>query len=155
MKVIISKIVSALYPGGGLLQDHFYKVKRRYDPYSEEEDTGEVKRNIIKFPGMGTNDRPANPGAGSNIDRDDNDPSATPISSGYNGEGSAQEQDAQSDGTGVAEPYDINGNELFRKLDVDRNWSRDYKDKTDKLLNQSVVTPSRRYDVDLLLKGKR
>lgn len=155
MKSIISKKVLALYPGGGLLQKYYYETLEKRDPYSDKEDTGDTKRTVLKPLGPGSNYRQNNPGAGESFEEDDDNSLTAPIGSGYNNGGGVQEQDAISDGTGEAEPYDINGNELFRKLDVDRDWARDVKKKTDKLLNESTVMPTNRYDVDLLLKGKK
>ena len=91
MKKITSKQVIALWPGGGLLQDQYFKDIRqrlfREDPHKQEEDTGSyrAKNNTLRSPTtFGPNDRQHNPGAGMGLDREDTQSKARGVGSGYN-----------------------------------------------------------------------
>ncbi len=124
MKRTVSKIVTALFPGGGLLQEEFFKNIRdrvfNRDRYSTDEESGihRTKKTVISVPGLGSNDRGHNPGAGMGLGRDENESKDRSIGSGYNDGGQADDETGPGNSPGGRDPYFTSDwdNELFSDL---------------------------------------
>lgn len=127
MKTITSKKVLALYPGGGLLQDQYFKELRQKmwneDPHKRKEETGETKKTIIETPGLGSNDRGSS-GVGMTLGRDPNETKDQSLSSGYNQDllrdGPIRDNDGEQTQTGLPPEQEESAypNELFMDLDI-------------------------------------
>lgn len=156
MKQIISKKVIALYPGGGLLQNDFFERIREkafnHSPYSTDEDTGinRTKKTVIKSPGLGTNDRGHNSGAGSGLGRDENESSDKSLSSGYNDGERADDETGPGNTSIIPNPYHaVDTNEVFIDLAIKNQGNNDsIADHYKGILNKEPVKLPRRYPVD-------
>jgi len=159
MKTIISKEVSALYPGGQLLQDEYFRsIRERLfnkDRYTRHEDTGinDKKKIIIDSPGLGSNDRGHNLGSGMGLGRDENESSDRTLSSGYNDGEQADDETGPGHKSVPNDPYYASDvfNELFLDLDLKSQDKDSIQSHLKTVLKGSpVVTPHKRYNVDSL-----
>jgi hypothetical protein len=161
MKRIISPFNKiALWPGGQLLQDHFWKdieenLWGRKPHYRSTEDSGSPKKTIM-YPGMGSRWRENNPGAGGSPEQKSEEEPRRGIGSGYN-DGERPDVDEQGPGFSrkLPEPeWAINSNELFLNLDMmnqgDNNANNEFIRKNLKKILESkpVVYRPKRYPVD-------
>lgn len=110
MKRIISKTVLARYPGGGALEEEFFDSIRSEpfkNKYRSNEQSGihPTKKTIISVPGLGSNDRGHNPGAGMGLGRDENESSNRTVGSGYNDGGPADDETGPGNTPGGRDPY--------------------------------------------------
>lgn len=105
MRNVVSKQVVALYPGGGLLQDDFFRKLKPNDPYYQrKEDDGLPRKTFFDSSiGMGSNDRKDNPFVGQHVSRDDGDYQPG-LTSGY-GEGPANDETGPGNKTEPTSPY--------------------------------------------------
>lgn len=158
MKRTISKIVTALYPGGGLLQEDFFDRIRNRDKYHTEEESGinRTKKTVISVPGLGSNDRGHNPGAGVGLGRDENESSDKSVGSGYNDGGQADDETGPGNSPSGRDPYFTVDwdNELFSDLALKGQGSgRDSRDGArthykDLLKETPLSLRTKRYPVD-------
>ena len=135
MKRIISKTVLALWPGGGLLEDAFFKEVRRtlgQNPaYSQTEESGADKKNVIPTTGFGSRWRENNPGAGIGTGYEGEESPSRGVGSGYN---NGERPDVDELGPGFSPkipevyPHD---NELFIDLEI--------KNSGDNIANQESI----------------
>lgn len=160
MRKIISKKIEALYPGGQLLQDEYFRSIREKifnkDRYKRKEDSGihDNKKTIIETPGLGSNDRGHNPGAGMGLGRDENESKDRTLSSGYN-DGERADDETGPGNTKVApDPYYASDvfNELFLDLKLKSQGKNDsIRGHLKKILDgPAMVAPHKRYDVNTL-----
>jgi len=162
MKRIVSpNIKVALWPGGGLLQDNFWKELQEglwgaKPRYQDTEDSGSPRKNVMLFPGLGSQWRENNPGVGMSPDQKGEEEPRRGIGSGYNSGESAQEQDAKEQGPGFSpkliEPYSGHHNELFLDLAMKESpnpyTERRIRDHLNKVMNQKPARIHKRYSVD-------
>lgn len=161
MKRIVNPILkTALWPGGGLLEDNFWKSLEeglwgRKPRYRQTEDSGEPKKTVM-YPGMGSQWRENNPGAGGSPAEKNEEEPRRGLGSGYN-DGERPDVDEQGPGHSrkLPEPYlAVNTNELFLNLDMmnhgDTNAQNTHIQKHLKkiLEGKPVVYRSKRYPVD-------
>lgn len=156
MRQIINKKVLAFNSGSDLLTRNFFdRIRERafnHDPYSTQEESGieRNKKTVIKSPGMGSNDRGHNSGAGSGLGRDENESSDNSLSSGYNDGGRADDETGPGNTSIIPNPYHaVDTNEVFLDLDIkgqgyDESIPGHYK----RILKQEPVKLPRRYNVD-------
>lgn len=125
---IISKKVLALYPGGGLLQDDFFKKIRQQDPYDQKEDTGiyNRKKNTLDDDdaGFGSNTRRDNPVGQTHPDQDGTSP---PGATSYNMDGGPPNDETGPGNSpeGSNPYYTVDTNEHFMDIDKFTNKNRD------------------------------
>ena len=159
MKVICSKNVISLYPGGQLLQDDFFRQVREKafntDRYTTKEQVGtnKDKKNVTSPTGFGPNDRQHNPGAGMGLDREDSLSKPKGVGSGYNDGGAADDEIGPGNTSIVPDPYYGQNvlNELFLDLNLKNQDSQKIKTNVQNVLHSDpVVVPHRRYNVDRL-----
>lgn len=150
MKRVISKKIVALWPGGGLLDDDFFKRLRErtgiYDPYATKEDTGIPKKTILPETGFGSNDRKHNPGAGSGLGREEMESNLS-LSSGYNDGSAADDEIGPGFTSQRSDPYYATDvfNELFLKLKM-QSGDGDVRKDIKRLLNgPGRPVPHKRY----------
>lgn len=121
MKRIVSKQITALFPGGQLLQDEYFRqIRERLfnkSRYTKHEESGELKKTFIEVPGLGSNDRGHNPGAGMGLGRDENESSDRGLSSGYNDGEQADDETGPGNTSKPANPY--YGSDVFNELFMD------------------------------------
>ncbi len=159
MKRIVSKQVTALYPGGQLLLDDYFKRIRENlwntDPNTRKEDTGRTKKTVIETLGLGSNDRGHAVGMG--LGRDENESKDNSLSSGYNKDNQdGPPEDETGPGLSKQTPNPYYGSDVFNELYMDlelknqgnNDTIRGHLKKT--LSGTPVVTPHRRHDVDNL-----
>lgn len=161
MKRIVSPAIkTALWPGGQLLQDHFWKSLEeglwgRKPRYRQTEDTGDPKKTVM-YPGLGSRWRENNPGAGMSPEEKREEEPRRGIGSGYN-DGERPDIDEQGPGHSrkLPEPYWAQqSNELFLNLDMmnqgDNNVNNEHIRRNLKKILESkpVVYRSKRYPVD-------
>ena len=90
MKRIISKQVIATWGQPGFLEQNFFdsvydKVMNHDRRYKTKDEYNKPKKTTLTYtPGLGTTDRAGNPGAGSSLDRDENEHNNKSVGSGYN-----------------------------------------------------------------------
>lgn len=114
----------ALYPGGQLLEDEYFRNIREKlfhkDRNTTKEDTGETKKTVIETPGLGSNDRGHNPGAGVGLGRDENESSDRGLSSGYNDGEQADDETGPGNTSTPTDPYYASDvfNDLFLDLKI-------------------------------------
>lgn len=157
MKLIISKNIIALTPGGGLLEDeHFRNIRERIfneNRYRQTEDTGNynTKKTVVTAPGMGSNDRGHNPGAGMGLGRDPEESKNRSLSSGYNDGEAANDETGPGNTPVHNSPYYATDvmNELFMDLKLKGDG---YYDSVSRHLNQmlngpAVIKPHKRHPV--------
>lgn len=157
MQRIINKQVLALYPGGGLLQDdYFNRIREKMfnsSPYSTNEPNGieRKKKTVIYTPGLGSEDRGHNPGAGIGLGRDENESQNKSVSSGYNDGEQANDETGPGFTPISPNPYFTStwDNELFSDLEL-KGQGRDSARKHYKGILDSVpvIKPSRKFPVD-------
>lgn len=129
MKVIIRQ---ALYPGGQLLQDDYFRTIREIlfnkDRNTIKEDTGifNTKKTVIEVPGLGSNDRGHNSGVGMGLGRDENESSNKTLSSGYNDGEQANDESGPGNTTTQVDPY--YGSDVFNELYMDLELKSGNKD---------------------------
>lgn len=158
MRSIVSKNVTALYPGGQLLQDEYFRsirnLLKKDDRYTQKEESGAPKKTVTESLGLGSNDRGHNPGAGMGLGRDENESKNRSVSSGYN---DAEQPDDET-GPGYSKtpnsPYygqDV-FNELFLDLSLKSQGHNDsIRGHLKKILHGTpMVKPHRRHSVDNL-----
>lgn len=155
MKRVISKQITALWPGGGLLQDQYFRdIRERLnwsDRYTQKEDTGieNTKKTVIPQTGFGSNDRGHNSGAGGGLGRDQNESNDNSLSSGYNNGEAAQDETGPGQTVQQNDPYYTSDvfNELFMDLKLKGETDKDrVKKNLHKILNgPSMPIPHRRY----------
>lgn len=158
MKTIISKDVIALFPGGQLLQDQYFRdIRERVfnkDRHTQKEDTGinDTKKTVLSLPGMGSNDRGHNSGVGMGLGRDENESNNNTLSSGYNdGE---HPDDETGPGHTSTKPDPYYASDVFNELFMDLSLKGQGKDDSIQghlkniLRDRQVVTPHRRYKVN-------
>lgn len=159
MKSICSKNVIALYPGGQLLQDDFFKQVREKafntDRYTTKEQVGiaKDKKNVTSPTGFGPNDRKHNPGAGVGLDREDSLSKPKGVGSGYNDGGAADDETGPGNTSTVPDPYYATNvfNELFLDLSLKHQDEDRVRSNVKNLLKSDpVVVPHKRYNVDRL-----
>ncbi len=163
MRTIISKQVIALYPGGQLLQDQYFKdIRQRIfneDPHKQKEDAGteRAKKNTLWSPTtFGPNDRQHNPGAGSGLDREPTQQKARGVGSGYNDGEAADDETGPGNTSVVPDPYYASDvfNEIFLKHRIEQSGNQSPKnDSIKKHLNEVLSGPSvrtRAFNVDSL-----
>jgi hypothetical protein len=162
MKRIISpNIKVALWPGGQLLQDNFWKELEEglwgTNPrYRTKEDSGSHRKNVMLYPGMGSQWRENNPGAGMSPEQKNEEESHRGIGSGYNDGDSAVQQDEKEAGPGFApklvEPYSGHHNELFLDLAMKESpnpyTEKRIQDHLNKVMNQKPARIHKRYPVN-------
>jgi len=161
MKTVISKNITALYPGGGLLQDQYFKdIRQRIfneDPHIQIEDAGNQhpKKNTL-FPYLSTNDRQHNPGAGSGLDREPTQQKARGLGSGYNDGEAADDETGPGNTSVTPDPYYTSDvfNEMFLKHKIEQSGNKSPKNDSSKRHLDSVLSgPSirtRSFNVDNL-----
>lgn len=160
MRKIISKNVIALFPGGQLLQDEYFRsIRERLfnkDRYTRKDDTGifDTKKTIIDSLGLGSNDRGHNPGAGMGLGRDENESNDKTLSSGYNDGEQADDETGPGHSKTPYNPYygpDV-FNELFLDLDLKSQGHDDsVRGHLNKILHGTpMVMPHKRHNVDEL-----
>ena len=158
MRKVISKNVYALYPGGQLLQDDYFKRIREkafgQDAYKTKEDTSPFKdkKTVLSPTGFGANERQNNPGAGMGLDREKSHMKARGVGSGYNDGEAANDETGPGGATVTPNPYygqDV-FNDLFLDLSLKNDSGRDQvRTHLNNLLRGSqVVLPHQRYTVD-------
>ncbi len=157
MKKIISRQVLALYPGGGLLQDQYFRdIRERLfnkDRYTTKEDTGtyDTKKNVVTSPGMGSNDRGHNPGAGMGLGRDENESKDRSLSSGYNDGGQPDDETGPGHKSEAPNPYYTSDvfNGLFMDLTLKgQGYDESIQGHLKNILKDRPVVPShKRYKV--------
>lgn len=135
MKRIISKTVLALWPGGQLLEDQFFKDIQRLlgqnSHYRQTEESGAAKKNVLTPSGFGSRWRENNPGAGIGTGEENDEAPSRGIGSGYN---DGERPDVDELGPGFSPkipevyPHD---NELFIDLEI--------KNSGDNLVNNESV----------------
>lgn len=157
MQEIIGKTVTALYPGGQLLQDdYFEQVRERVfglGRYRTKEDTGhdQNKKNVLSPTGVGANDRLHNPGAGSGLGREPPEQRAKGVGSGYNDGGPADDETGPGSTSQPYDPYATQTmlNDLFMDHYMRASTRDSIRHNVRNLLGSDpVVTPHRRYRVD-------
>lgn len=165
MKRIVSKQVTALYPGGQLLQDDYFKRVRenvfKTDPNTKKEDTGRPKKHVIDNSlGLGSNDRGHNAGAGMGLGRDENESDNRSLSSGYNDGSKADDEVGPGHKSITPDPY--YGSDVYNELYLDLDMKGQGYDESIqghqnvrgnlmKILNGTPVPMQhKRYDVDKL-----
>lgn len=159
-RFVSQAIKTALWPGGGLLQDDFWKQLEEglwgQNPrYKKKEDSGADKKTIL-YPGLGSQWRENNPGAGMSPEQSKEEEPRTGVGSGYN-DGERADIDEQGPGFSrkLPEPeWAVQSNELFLDLaiknqgDVDVGGEHIRKNLKKILDGEPVVYRSRRYPVD-------
>ncbi len=157
MQKIISKTVLALYPGGQLLQDEYFRQIRErtfnQDRYRTKEDAGTYKdkKNVLSPTGFGPNDRLHNPGAGSGLGREPPEQRSKGVGSGYNDGGPADDETGPGNSSEISDPYapQLLLNDLYMGLHLNQGTRDSIKQNVKKLLDgPAVTTPHRRYQVD-------
>jgi len=159
MKRIISKQVVALFPGGQLLQDEYFRnIRERAfnkDRNTHKEDTGNTKKTVIETLGLGSNDRGHSIGMG--LGRDEHESSDHSLSSGYNKDNQNRPiEDDTGPGLSKQTPDPYYGSTVFNELFMDlalknqgnNDTIRGHLNKT--LSGTPIVTPHRRHNVDNL-----
>lgn len=152
MKKIVSKNIVALWPGGGLLADEYFRSIREKlnisDRYDQKEESGDPKKNTIPATGLGSNDRGHNSGAGMGLGRDENESKQDGLSSGYNDGEAAQDETGPGNTNQPVNPYYATDvlNELF--LDLKLKNPEKNRSNLKKILNgPSMPLPHRRVQV--------
>jgi hypothetical protein len=161
-RIVSSQIKTALWPGGQLLQD--YEWKRLEEglwggkPHSRlREDSGSPRKNVMLYPGLGSQWRENNPGAGMGPEEKKQEEPRRGIGSGYNDGSAAVYQDAIEAGPGhspkLPEPYSGHHNELFLDLDIKNPTESKFRDKLirdhlRRTMNQKPARIHKRYSVD-------
>jgi len=154
MLKVISKLISADFSNPGSPMNETY-----FDQWLDQmgwTNRSKQKKNVISVPGMGSNDRGHNPGAGMGLGRDENESKDKTLSSGYNNGDSAQQSDNNEAGPGFSpsgtNPYFNQNvdNQLFSDLTnmkgaTDRDKARQ---NVSQLYNSRGVEPAKRYRVD-------
>lgn len=163
MKRVISPTVKiALWPGGQLLQDNYWKQLEeglwgRKPEYRQVEDSGAPRKNVMIYPGMGSRWRSNNPGAGMGLAEEKEEEPRRGVGSGYNDGDSAVAQDAFEAGPGhspkLPEPYSGHFNELFLDLDIKSPTESRFRDQLildhlKRTMNQKPAIVHKRYSVD-------
>lgn len=118
MQKITSKKVYAMWPGGGLLQNQFWKDiqdKLKNDKtYSNKYESGETKKNVVPTTGFGSRWRQINPGAGIGTGYEKEEEDQPAVSSGYNDGGQADSDEGGiNNSKKLPEPY----------WEIDEYWS--------------------------------
>lgn len=154
MKRVISKSVFALYPGGQLLQDEYFRsIRERVfnkDRYLRKDDSDRPLKSIIESLGLGSNDRGHNPGAGMGLGRDPNESKDRSLSSGYNDGETADDETGPGFTRVTPDPYaGMKFNELFLDLDLKgQGHNESIRGHLQKLIDgPSVVLPHKRHPV--------
>ncbi len=159
MKRVISKFVTAdiSNPGSFLTEDYFDQIRDRMkwptNRYRGKELSGvnPIKKTVISVPGLGTNDRGVNPGAGMGLGRDENESSDRRMSSGYNDGGQADDETGPGQTSIVPDPdtsIKMN-NELFMDLDMmGQGHNESIRGHLKNIKNHGPVAPHTRYKVD-------
>lgn len=159
MKKVVSKQVTALFPGGQLLQDEYFRsIRERLDKsksrYTQKEDTGisNSKKTTIQSLGLGSNDRGANPGVGMGLGRDENESKDKSVSSGYNDGEHPDDETGPGNKSEPTNPY--YGSDVLNGLFLDLELKSQGHDESirghlKKVLDgPSMVKPHRRHNVD-------
>jgi hypothetical protein len=138
MKKITSKQVIALWPGGQLLQDQYFKDIRqrlfREDPHKQKEESGHQKLNSPAATGFGPNERQNNPGAGMELERQDRQQKARGVGSGYNDGESANDETGPGNTPTRPDPY--NAINAFNSEEMNRlNLTNNDKNSREKVLS--------------------
>jgi hypothetical protein len=154
MKRFFSRQITAAWPGGGLLQRHFFDNILKNGPYDKKEDGGRDKKTSIESsPGFGSNDRDDNP-IGSKVDREDKDQGTHPgLTSFYDNGDQAQDETGPGFSQQPANPYfGVDMNEFFLQVgkgNSDRDSIPSSQAHLRKLLDADPITPPhKRYNVD-------
>ncbi len=162
MKTVISKNITALYPGGQLLQDQYFKdIRQRLfneDPHKQKEDAGNNrdKKTVQSPTGFGPNDRQNNPGAGMGLDREPTQQKARGVGSGYNDGEAANDETGPGNTPVQTDPYYTSDvfNEIFLKHKIDQSGNQSPKNDSIKShLDKTLYGPSvrtRAFNVDSL-----
>ncbi len=164
-RIISSNIKVALWPGGGMLEDNYWKQLEEglwgtRSKYRSKEDSGSPRKNEMIFPGMGSRWRANNPGAGVGTGYEKEEEKKTGIGSGYNDGEAARDQDAAEQGPGhspkLPEPYTGLQNELFLDLAIKGGTESGFRDKQirdhlKRIMNQKPAITHQRYNVDATL----
>ncbi len=156
MQEIVSKTVVALYPGGQLLQDNYFKQIRErtfnQDSYRTKEDgTFKDKKTILSPTGFGPNDRLHNPGAGSGLGREAPEQRAKGVGSGYNDGEPADDETGPGNSPTPGDPYapQLLLNDMFMGLHLNKGTRDSIRQNMKKMVDGPGVTiPHRRYTVD-------
>lgn len=162
MQIFCSKQVTALYPGGQLLQDEYFRTIRERifnkDRYTRNEESGiePRKKTVIDSLGLGSNDRGHNPGAGMGLGRDENESKNRTVGSGYNDGESADDETGPGHTSQPVDPYYTSDvfNELYMDLKLKGQGHNDSVRRHLKKILQGNPAPiqHRRYPVDGLKK---
>ena len=159
MRKICSKKITALYPGGQLLQDDYFRQIRErafnVDRNTTKEPSGTYKdkKTVVSPTGFGPNDRQHNPGVGMGLDREDTLSKPKGVGSGYNDGEAADDEVGPGFTPTVPDPY--YGVNVFNELFLDLNLKNQEKDRINKsvkslLHSDPVVMPHKRHNVDTL-----
>ncbi len=159
MQRVISKTVTALWPGGQLLQDQFFRdIRERIfgqDRYTQQEDTGiDRRKKISVFPaGVGSRFRENNPGAGQSTEYDEEQEAKVGVGSAYNDGEQADDETGPGQTPIVPDPYWTSdwGNDLYAKLNLSAKEA--YPESIISHIKKirqgpGIIMPHRRHSVD-------
>ena len=173
MLVITSKKIIAV-KSNPLINDKFDDIQEwlngTYPAYKGTYDSGSPKKNTFGLgPGMGSNDRGHNPGAGMGLGRDPEESSDRGLGSGYNDGGRVDDEIGpgnkspnpatmrEGDQPGNSYTSQSDNNEMFRALEIQENSGLDSGELTssnpnekkslkDLLHGKAVTLPHTRYN---------
>jgi hypothetical protein len=157
--IINSNLKTALWPGGQLLEkDYWERLEEglwgQRPRYRQTEDSGSTRKNVLLSPGMGSQWRENNPGAGMAVDQQSEEEPRTGLGSGYNTGDSATEQDEREAGPGFSPQLQETTvlNELFLDLAIknpNENRARQHvvQEQLKRMYKKPVKIP-KQYPVD-------
>ncbi len=150
MKKVFSKNVIAIYPGGGLLQDEYFRnIRRRIfneDPNEQKEEDGLTnKKNVGSPTGFGPNERAHNSGVGMSTGREDPQSQARGVGSWYNDGGQADDETGPGHSSTTADPYNNLFNEMFMRHDLQKTDRDRIVSNVNDINNMSPVKKHDRY----------